>query len=345
MRRIAQAFAMASAALSCLGAEPLRVRVESFTVMPSTGPVVHATVRNESEQPVKASFGVRWPDGWTAEPDEQHLELAPNETVRAPFTLTQAVDVAANRYSLGLVMRVGGRELLGSQQTVCATAPYLRPEIDGKLDDWKDAVPIWLLHDRKRTTMMTCWDRRRICVAVRVEEESLQKWDRRGEAAAVDAIQFSLAASPPPPGDRETNADRYEFVVVPVSIRRRTAEAFLLMQPGDKTAQAADVRELDGLDCRDVEARVRRKSGTTCYEVAIPIVCLPGIRPTTGRTFRFSLLVHDGASGALVDFGVMLDRWEDERDPLAWCRWKGASFGDVVPFAGNVEFGFSSSIH
>jgi len=305
-------------------AEPLRVRMENFIVTPSTGPLVNVHVQNRSARAVSAVVHVRWPEGWKGAPAEQTVSIGPNATARVPFTVEKAVDVAANRYPVVVEARASDVTVTRTQQVVCATAPYLKPQVDGKLDDWKDAVPITFMTAGKATTAMTCWNRKQFCVAVRAEQMK------------AGAVQFAVAAeSGEKPG-------RYEFVVTAPE-QDGPAKCFLLMRPGDDLKLAEQSRALDGSECGDVQAAVARDGGATCFEIAVPVKLVPELQPTPGRPFRFSLLVHE--AGGLRDLGAVMNLWDDQRHPQSWSRWKGAAFGPTPPFDSNVEFGFSSSIH
>jgi hypothetical protein len=305
-------------------AEPLCVRMENFAVMPSTGPVVNVLVQNRSGHAVNAVVRVNWPDGWKGEPAEQTVSVGPNATAKAPFTIEKAVDVAANRYAVVVEARAGGVTVTRTQQVVCATAPYLKPQVDGRLDDWKDAVPISFPAAGKATVVMTCWNRKQFCVAVRADR-------MKG-----GAVQFAVAA------EGGEKPGRYEFVVVAPE-QDGPAKCFLLMRPGDDLKLAEQGRALEGLECGDAQAAVAREGGTACFEIAVPVKLVPELQPTPGRPFRFSLLVHE--AGGLRDLGAVMNLCDDQRHPQSWCRWKGAAFGPTPPFDSNVEFGFSSSIH
>jgi hypothetical protein len=303
---------------------PLRLRMENFTVTPSTGPVVGVQLENRSGKELEAAVKVNWPAGWKAAPAEQKVKVKPGESTTSAFTIEKAIDLAVNRYPVTVEARVGDRVVVCEQQVVCATAPYLKPQLDGRLDDWKDAVPIKLSDDGGATTVMTCWNRKQFCVAV------------RAEGMKAGALQFVLA-----PGTA-SDAGRFEFVVVAPE-QDGPAKCYQLLQPGDDLAITGRERPLAGLESETLDARVTRDGDTTCFEVVAPAKAFPGLRPTPGREFRFSLLVH--TPGALRDLGTAMNLPEDRRPPRAWCRWKGASFGAKPPFDGNVEFGFSSSIH
>ena len=305
-------------------AEPLRVRMENFIITPSTGPLVNVHVQNRSERAVSAVVRVRWPEGWKGAPAEQTVSVGPNAPAKAAFTIEKAVDIAANRYAVVVEARAGDVTVTRTQQVACATAPYLKPQVDGKLDDWKDAVPIAFTTASKVTTVMTCWNRKQFCVAVRAEQMK------------SGAVQFAVAAeSGEKPG-------RYEFVVIAPE-QDGPAKCFLLMRPGDDLKLADQNRALEGLECSDAQAAVAREGGTTCFEITVPVKLVPELQPTPGRPFRFSLLVHE--TGGLRDLGTVMNLWDNQRHPQSWCRWKGGVFGPTPPFDSNVEFGFSSSIH
>lgn len=303
---------------------PLRVRMENFTVTPSTGPVVGVQVENRSDKELEATVKVNWPEGWEGAPDEQKVTVKAGDSESAAFTIEKAVDRAANRYPVTIEARSGDQVVKRTQQVVCATAPYLKPQLDGKLDDWKDAVPVSLPGKNGVTAAMTCWNRRQFCIGVRAER------------MAAGALQFALA--PGTAGDE----GRFELVVVAPETDG-PAKCYQLLRPGDDLAAAETERPLAGLESDTLDARVTRDGGTMCFEITAPAKAFPDLRPTPGRAFRFSLLVH--TPDGLRDLGAVMNLPEDRRSPRSWCRWKGSSFGAVPPFDGNVEFGFSSSVH
>ena len=325
-------------------AEPLRVRMENFVVTPSTGPVANVLVQNRSERAINVVVRVRWPEGWKGAPAEQTVSVGPNAMAKAAFTIEKAVDAAANRYTVVVEARAGDVIVTRTQQVVCATAPYLKPQVDGKLDDWKDAVPITFATADKATTVMTCWNRKQFCVAVRAEQ--MKAGAVQFALAAEGGASFQLATVDEKNRKLEACATlaspRFEFVVVAPE-QDGPAKCFLLMRPGDDSKLAEQSRTLEGLKCGDVQATATRDGAATCFEIAVPVKLVPELQPTPGRPFRFSLLVHE--AGGLRDLGTVMNLWDDQRHPRSWCRWKGAAFGPTPPFDSNVEFGFSSSIH
>lgn len=320
--------------------EAVDLRLENFTVMPSTGPVIHAWVRNRTQTPLDLTLLAQWPQGWKVQPPAA-LSLAPGATGKAAFAVEQAADALVNRYPVALQAQAGGKSWRSAQEVLVATAPYLKPVIDGQLEDWKDAVPIGFSTQGRSTSVLTCWNRKLFCLAVRVEEERL---GASLDGQPGDAIQFALqplaAASPEQSPERSS---RCEFLVTTTG--QEAGRGFLLLRPGDDCSLAAAPRPLAGLECPDLQTAVSHSEGATVYEIAVPLNLLPGLRATPGRSFGFSLLVHDPGGTGLRDLGSVMRLWPDRRDAAAWCRWEGASFGDPPPFDNQIEFGFSSSIH
>jgi len=322
---------------SVTGGDALRARLDSLVVMPSTGPVAHVSVRNVSDSPATVTVRVGWPEGWTAEPASQQVQVPAASAVRTPFAITKAVDAVANSYPVTVETVANGRVTRQAQDVVCATSPHLTPEMDGKLDDWVDAVPVSFAHGGRKTTVMTCWNRKQVCIAVRIEEGALTVLKELGKGGRIDAVQFALAPS--------GGGSRYEFVVVPVSSWRGAAQAYLFANVAGGARAVTKERDLAGAECESVAARARHRAGVTEYEIGVPVSLVPELRPTTGRTYCFSLLVHDAEQSSVRDLGTAMNRWECERDPAFWTRWRGSAFGDMTPFDGSIEFGFSSSIH
>jgi len=67
------------------------------------------------------------------------------------------------------------------------------------------------------------------------------------------------------------------------------------------------------------------------------------IRPTEGREFYLSVLVHDPDGTGVRDWGEAAGLWERQRTRLAWSDWVGAKWGDVPPMDCRTEWGMCSS--
>ena len=161
---------------------PIRVRAQNFTVNPSTGPVTHVLLKNESSRNISGTLRVQFPDGWKVSPAERALALAPGETKKLPFAIEKGADIAANSYPV----RIQFGDLDVTQRVVCASAPYFKPTIDGDLAEWNDSNPITFLTGGKKTVVRTYWSGKQFSLAVEVEENKLT--GKRG-------VEFALAAS------------------------------------------------------------------------------------------------------------------------------------------------------
>ena len=348
MRCIASFLAVAGAPL-CLGADelPLSVRVHNFVVNPSTGPTTTITVRNPQAGPFQGSLTARFPDGWQVTPKSHELHLAAGETKALPFAVEKAVETrATNAYTVVVAIDGGGVTHAQTQVVVWASAPYFKPKIDGNAKEWKDAVPIrWTTGD-KHTVVSLYWNRKQFCVLARVEEDRLIGLGKRSADNGMDAIQFAVAPAGAVTGKEDADKSaRHEFLVADAGRMWGRDRCFRLMNPDVELNTAQETRELDSLEFKDAEVAVKRSGKTTVYEVAVPFKAMPELRPTPGREFCFSLLVHDPDGTGLRDLGVLMNLDESGRNPLAWSSWKHVKWGEKPPLDNKVEFGFCSSIH
>ena len=328
------------------GEAPVLVRAKNFVVTPSTGPATGVIVRNRLGEPYKGTLEVKFPEGWKVTPKEHALELAAGETREYPFAIESGSDRAANSYPVEIIVEGDGGRTVSRQQVVCASAPYLKPQIDGDLKEWKDSIPITFTTRGRRTVVRAYWNRRRFCLAVEVEEDRLIGYEARSGGSGMDAVQFALAKANARTGAEDTDKSaRFEFLVAGTGANRSSGKCFSLMRPGSALGLCRERRALDPLLTEGAEVAVGRSGGVTRYELSIPFKPMRSLRATPGREFCFSLLVHDPDGTGVRDLGEVMNMWESERPPLGWCSWQGVKWGDARPFDGKIEFGFCSSIH
>ena len=320
--------------------EPVALRIEPFTVPPSTGPVIHVHVRNVLDTAFRGAISLEVPGSWRATPPSREVTLKAGETAKVPFTVEQATDSDANTYRIRVRARGAGREVVRDQIVVCASAPYFKPTIDGRSDEWGDAIPIRFMTKGKATTVSTYWNKRYFYVLVEVEEDQLCGSDRD----TVDALQFALAPrTATTPQEATAQATRYEFLVTDAGAADRCVQ---LIAPGVELISAGRLRDPTALSTvAKAHAVVAREGRVTRYECAVPFSAMRTIKPTVGREFRFSLLVHDPDGTGLRDLGQALGLWPSSRSSLAWCRWKGGVWGETAPFDSKIEWGLCSSKH
>jgi hypothetical protein len=331
------------ATVSAAQSAPVALRVENFTIPPTTGPVTHLQIKNLRETSYAGVVCLELPEGWRWSPSEQPVSLGPKETKRIPFTIEKAVNLASNSYSVRALAIGGDAEVSREQSIVCASTPYFAPEIDGKLKEWADALPVRFTTNEKETTFYTYWTRRTFYLAVTVEEE-----EHAGivKDTATDAIQFALATRDAQTGSQDTDVSaRYEFLVAGGTERRAAQACYALMKPGTLLSVSQQERALSGLKLPDAQVAVRRAKGVTTYECALPFSSMPDMRPAEGREFCFSLLVHDPDGTGIRDWGQAAGLWPSQRNKYAWSSWAGVKWGDEAPYDSKVEWGFCSSIH
>jgi len=340
---LAMAFAGGCEQPAAIDGAGIELRAEHLTVSPSTGPVTHVLVRNLGGRTYKGRVTAKFPPGWKMNTVSQPVTVEPGKTERLPFAIERGTDAADNAYPVELsATGDGGAEPVTRRQTiVCASAPYGRPTVDGKLDDWSGAIPVTFTTAGKRTTVSTHWSRRAFSLLVAVEEDALTPMPVGEGASAFDAVQLALSPrNATTPASASGKAQRYEFVLAATKLGGR---CYQMMRPGRSVAVAAQARALTGLELDGTAVSITREGGTTYYEAAIPFKAMPLIRPDPGRELCFSLLVHDAGGTPLRDWGVPAGLSATQRKRQAWCNWRGATRPHTPPMDNKIEWGFCSS--
>lgn len=340
------AFAVLTASGHTVAAEPVALRVESFTVPPSTGPLVFVNVKNLQDRPYQGSVVMKGPQGWRIAPAKRQVSLAPGEAKRVPFTVEKARNVQANSYPIEVSATGAGTTAVRKQDVACASAPYYKPTIDGKPAEWKDAIPVTFTSGGKKTVISTYWNRRQFSLLVAVEEEKLIGYQEKPAPGGFDAVQLAISPQDTKTGNSpEDEAARYEFLFVAVAGGSGTrGRCFQLAEPGMKLALAAKARALGPLEYEQAKLAVSRTGGVTYYECSIPFSPMRSeIRPSEGREFYLSVLVHDPDGTGVRDWGQAAGLWPWQRNPLAWSRWVGAKWGQKPPFDNKLHWGLCTS--
>ncbi len=322
--------------------EPVAMRLEGFTVAPAHTPHAVVAVKNLLQAPYEGTLRVKGPEGWSIVPPEQEVSLGPGETKRVKFTVQRGTIRESNAYPIEAFATGGGATVVHRQSVACTSAPYFKPEIDGKTDDWKDAIPVTFTSRGKKTTISTYWNRRQFSLLIAVEEDNLVRWIKDMGPGGCDAVQLAISPeqTPTPTSPGEASG-RYEFLVVATGEGR--AACFQLAEPAMKLSETQKARDLGPLVLKSAEAVVRRAEGITYYEVAIPFKSLVEIRPSEGREFCLSVLVHDTDGTGIRDFGQAAGLWPSERNRLAWSNWPGAVWGKEPPYDNRLPWGLCSS--
>jgi len=321
---------------------PVTVRVENLTVLPSTGPLTNITVRNRSKQTVRGQLEAGFPAGWKTNKTSETFTLEPAQTKRIPFAIEKGKDNPNNSYAIKVQVKAGDVSFRADRTITAVTAPYFKPVIDGKLDDWANAVPVTFVSGGKKTTISTYWSRRKFSLLVAVEEDQLTRMPPPGgKVELFDAVQFAMS-----PGDAVTPTQedardqRCEFLMAGGG---DGGACYTLYHPELKLAVARTSRSLEGLATEGAQVAVAREGNYTYYECSIPFKAIPMIRPDPGREICFSVLVHDPDGTGLRDWGKAAGLAEDQRNRLAWCLWQGSKWPAEPPFDQKIEWGFCSS--
>jgi len=257
------------------------------------------------------------------------------------FIVTKGMLNEANRYAIEATASGSGTTVTRRQEVACTSAPYFKPTIDGDPADWKDAIPVTFTTGGKRTTISTFWNRRQLSLLVAVEEDKLVGLREDGP---FDAVQVAISAQGTTTGDSpDGEATRYEFLLAAASGGKQ-GKCYLLARPGTRLAECGKSRALGPLAYDDADVAVSRAGGVTYYECSIPFKLMRReIRPSEGREFCLSVLVHDPDGTGIRDWGEAAGLWPSQRNRLAWSLWQGARWGEQSPFDNKTPWGLCSS--
>ena len=322
--------------ITCISkAQELSVRPKNFIVTPSTGPICEIVVRNNGKATYRGKITPTFMKEWKVTPLSQEVELKADETKVLPFAIEFGTDLAANSYPVSISAVSGDKKTELKAQVVCASSPYYKPKIDGKLDEWADAIPITFTTKKKKTTVRSYWNKNNFYLAVEIEEENLIGLKDAIAEKGLDAIQFILS---PKGGDP---AARHEYLVVDSASMWDGDGCYLLTREG----KAADKKKLKEMLLEEAEVKVSRSGKVTTYEVAVPMKPMKNLLATAGREYCFSLLVHDPDGTGVRDLGSVMNLSESDRKQASWSDWEFVKWNGYTPYDIGVEFGFCSSIH
>jgi hypothetical protein len=221
-----------------------------------------------------------------------------------------------------------------------ASAPYSKATVDGRPDEWQDAIPVSFEQQGKRTTISTFWHRKRFYLLVAVQEQQHVGYTG-ADGPPGDAVQLAISSLEPPDAAGVKNARRFEFVLTSAG---GVAKCFQLAAWDTPRALASEAQSLEPLECSDVETAIVRDGEMTYYECSLPFSRLrEAIEPAEGREFFLSVLVHDPDGTGLRDLGRAAGLWPGPDDAQAWSRWRGMAAGSEPPLDNQVRWGLCTS--
>ena len=320
-------------------AEPVRLRIEPLTVPPATQPLVSVVVQNLQQQPCRATLSLTAPADWRIAPASRDVELPASGEQRIAFNIEKARNVEANAYPLVISARVGDQLVRHTQSVFVASAPYSKATVDGRVEEWKEAIPVSFRHAEKATTISTFWSRKRFSVLVSVQEERHVGYTGP-DGRPCDAVQLAISSVHEADGAAAA-ARRVEFLLASAG---GTAKCFQLAAWDTPLEVISEPRSLEPFVCGDVEVAILRDGGVTNYECSIPFSMLRNaVEPAEGREFFLSVIVHDPDGTGLRDLGRAAGLWAWPEDATAWSRWQGAKMESKKPLGNKVRWGLCTS--
>jgi hypothetical protein len=343
LRQLALAIVVAFCSLvgaAGIPAEPVRIRVEPLTVPPATQPLVSVVVRNLQDCPCQGTLSIAGPGDWRIAPDSRPMDLAASAEKRFAFNIEKARNVEANTYPFTITARAGDLQVRREQSVFVASAPYSKATVDGRGDEWKDAIPVSFDTQGKRTTISTFWSRKRFFTLIAVQEQQHVAC-AGNDGPPCDAVQLAISSLEPPDGAGVGTAHRFEFLLASAADAAKCFQLAAWDTPQEVTGQA---RALEPLVCGDAEVAISRDGDVTCYECSFPFSLLrEAVEPAEGREFYLSVLVHDPGGTGLRDLGRSAGLWTQPDDGRAWSRWRGAAIENEPPLGNKVRWGLCTS--
>lgn len=317
---------------------------------PASKMALRVRLQNVGIAAMSGTLKVNPPPSWKLENNSQQWNLNPGESRIYAFgvSLVKPNDQYPVVVDATAISKVGSKTVRGhwvwKQTAMVATATNVSSEdnlqIDGSLDDWKNAswmeLPAPSMGKRKvKARLAVKWDANRLYIAAKVEEAALKA---RPENSAdydfwqnSDAIQFAFGlrdAAWMQPGNtpfRDTDAG---FLLSPFHTRADgTIEARVLRLWNSQIpfgALSDRVRWGGAVPGARVEIRRDERDGTTNYEAAIPLSEIadfnPAARAATGKEFdsptRFSWILHNNEGDAL--------QWSEANHVFDWWNNTGS---------------------
>lgn len=320
-------------------AEPVRMRIEPLTVPPATQPLISVVVQNLQDHPCRATLSLAGPDDWRITPSSRGVQLPTAGEQCLAFNIAKARNLEANAYPLTVTARVGDQLVEGTQKVFVASAPYSKATVDGRAEEWKDAIPVSFRHAGKHTTISTFWSRKRFYVLVSVQEEQHVGYTGP-DGKPCDAVQLAISSVDVADGAAGT-ARRVEFLLTSAG---GAAKCFQLAAWGTPLEAVNEPQSLEPLACSEAEVAILRQGDLTNYECSIPFSMLrEAVEPAEGREFFLSVLIHDPDGTGLRDLGRTAGLWPRADDATAWSRWTGARWVGESPLGNKVRWGLCTS--
>lgn len=267
---------------------PVTMKLQPFDRLPGQTKSLAVSVASTTDSAFKGSIELIDTAGHAS--GFQPLNLAIRQEINVNFPLT--LPLASPRNEYGITLRVSG----GAAQTFSQKLPIdftvtrvaaKPPVIDGKLDDWAEALPISIRagqetvdEDKLSATAWTMIDATNLYVAVRVHDMVHNQENSADAMWNGDSIQISI----------DPTLARTENAYGPKDIE----VGFALPAKGMKPMSHAWVTPRpDILDGARVAIVRDEATKTTTYEIAIATAKIPDLPTQPGSRFGLNIAVND----------------------------------------------------
>lgn len=330
---------------------------------PAVRSVLRVRLHNVGIGSTSGALKIAPPPGWKLHTTEQRYELSPGESRIYEFGIweVQPADVYPIKLGADSIIETGGKTVKRSQtwhqEAAVATAVNVplgeSKEIDGDLNDWKDAHWMELSSKRVRARLALQWDTQYLYLGARVREPLLEPRSiTRGEYAfwnGADAIQIGFGMREEAwmqPGAQPFRDTDFGFLLSPFHTRTDgtyEGRVLRLWDPQTPFGALSDRTRWGGA-VKGAQLAIRRdeRSGETFYEAAIPLSEIPELNPASriptrqefGSPVRFSWIVHNNEGEKL--------QWAKENNVFPWWNNTGSFLpANQFSFAAQTFLGFA----
>lgn len=272
------------------GISPLSISVGKLSDLPWKLPSIKVTLQNQTNKVEKGQLSVSLPEGWAvSNPNVSFGPIKPGEQQVIPLHLTHVKVSPDNQYPVTVkAINQDGQTEKQTQVLSALASLQLTPEIDGNLNDWKGAVPIYL-HSQNQVVGLTnwtpsdlsavaytAWDNKYFYFAAKVTDQKFYQPYTGGNIWQGDSIQ--LYFDPLNDKTQGRSPDDQDFGVA------------LTPNGPEVWAWNGQVRgKVYGAKAMITHG----KNGDLTYEVAIPLSTMSDLKPVSGHRFGFDMLIND----------------------------------------------------
>jgi len=133
-------------------ATPVNMYIFSFTKPVEENPPVVLRIQNQLNRKISVKLKLKLPDGWILQDKVKEIVLKPAELKEVKFEIRKGIPNELNLYPITVYAETDAGKTERQQIVQVACADRRKVEIDGNLNDWEGAIPVFVDSDWLETT-------------------------------------------------------------------------------------------------------------------------------------------------------------------------------------------------